>query len=83
MSAALKARLERLERRRTRRALPRIIMAIMDCPDESIIGYAGDVGGQRVRVFREPGEHNEKLRRRALVSIGSIAIFALYNGGAI
>ena len=75
MNRTLKARIERLERRKTRRPFPRLILAIYGQPLESIIGYRN----RCVVAMRTPGEPLDALEARAWTLGSAFIIEALYR----
>ena len=75
MNRTLKARIERLERRKTRRPFPRLILAIYGQTLESIIGYRN----RGVVAMRAPGEPLDALEARAWALGSAFILEALYR----
>ena len=75
MNRTLKARIERLERRKTRRPFPRLILAIYGQSLESIIGYRN----RGVVAMRAPGEPLDALEARAWELGSAFILEALYR----
>ena len=73
--AALRTRIERLERRKTRRPFPRLILAIYGQPPESVIGYRN----RGVVAMRTPGEPLDALEARAWELGSAFILEALYR----
>ena len=75
MSRTLKERIARLERRKSGRSIPRVILAIYERTDDEIIGYQAG----KLVVMRAPGEVLSELQDRAWALGSPIMLVALYR----
>ena len=78
MSAALKSRLVRLERKSQARRLPRVIAYIYDMKPSEIVGFRGGGTFGENQCERQPGESLNDCAARAFDSVGSTFLAAEY-----
>lgn len=81
--AALRARIEKLERQTQDRRWPKVCAVIYDYSDENLIGVEGWLDGVSMRVSRLPGETLQALATRAFATGGVLNLGAQYRQDAI
>lgn len=76
--AALRARIEKLERQTQTRRWPQVCAGIYDCSDEDLIGVQGWQDGVSIRIARQPGETLQELAAKAFASSTVLNLAAQY-----